>query len=233
MDTRKEKSPGLRMKALAAAAGVPKSTILFYLNEGLLPAPVKTSPNMAYYDPACVDRIRLILHLQKRHRLSLSEVRRILDSNDPSDLSVRLELNDIVFGRGRRTPLLDSKTFCRRTGLKAGQLKRLLDARLLQPLEKGRFDTEDVGMGEMYAGALNSGVRVEDLKYYVTLGEKIVDHEMKLRRRLTGHLSDVQDAALTIEMVKSARMCRAYVVDRLFQHRVAAMPALKEEENTP
>jgi hypothetical protein len=31
-------------------------------------------------------------------------------------------------------------------------------------------------------------------------------------------------------MVKSARMCRAYVIDRLFQQRVAGMRTLKEEE---
>ncbi len=228
-----KKSPGLRMNALVAATGVPKSTILFYLAEGLLPAPVKTSPNMAYYDPACVERIRLIQHLQGRHRLSLSEIRCMLTSSDPTDLSMRLELSDIIFGRGRQTPLLDAKAFCRRTGLKAGQLKKLLDARLLQPLERDRFDAEDLGMGEMYGRALDFGVRVEDLDYYVSLGEKIVDREMELRHRLTGHLSDAQDAATTIELVKNARMCRAYVIDRLFQHRVAAMPDLKEKEGKP
>jgi hypothetical protein len=47
---------------------------------------------------------------------------------------------------------------------------------------------------------------------------------------MTGHLPDEEDAALTIEMVKSARMCRAYIIDRLFQHRVAAMRDLKDEE---
>jgi hypothetical protein len=71
---------------------------------------------------------------------------------------------------------------------------------------------------------------MEDIKYYVELGEKIVDQEMALRRRMTGHLPDEEDAALTIEMVKSARMCRAYIIDRLFQHRVAAMRDLKDEE---
>jgi len=29
-------------------------------------------------------------------------------------------------------------------------------------------------------------------------------------------------------MVKNARMCRAYIIDRLFQHRVAGMKDLKE-----
>ena len=46
------------MNELTGATGVPKSTILYYIAQGLLPEPRKTSPNMAYYDPACVERLR-------------------------------------------------------------------------------------------------------------------------------------------------------------------------------
>ncbi|MCU0591876.1 MAG: hypothetical protein MUC57_10420 [Desulfobacterales bacterium] len=51
---------------------------------------------------------------------------------------------------------------------------------------------------------------------------------MALRNRMTGRLPYQNDAAATIQMVKNTRMCRAYVIDRLFQLRVAAMKDLKE-----
>ena len=70
---------------------------------------------------------------------------------------------------------------------------------------------------------------IEDLVYYIELGEKIVDHEMRLRRRMTHHLPHDQDAAMSMELVKDARMTRAYIIDRLFQHRVATMRDLKED----
>ena len=53
---------------------------------------------------------------------------------------------------------------------------------------------------------------------------------MAIRKRLTHHLPYDEDAALTIELVKSARMMRAYIIDRLFQRRVAAMTDLKAAE---
>lgn len=53
------------MNELTSATGVPKSTVLYYLGQGLLPQPRKTSPNMAYYEPSSIDRIRLIQQLQK------------------------------------------------------------------------------------------------------------------------------------------------------------------------
>ena len=98
------------------------------------------------------------------------------------------------------------------------------------PLTKDFFDPDDVNIGKIYAHVLGNGLRIEDMRYYVDLGEKIVDHEMSLRRYLTHHLPHEQDAALSMELVKDARMTRAYIIDRLFQHRVASMRDLKEEE---
>jgi thiaminase len=85
-------------------------------------------------------------------------------------------------------------------------------------------------MGKMYATVSAFGLSSEDMTEYVALCEKIVDHEMAIRKRLTHHLPYDEDAALTIELVKSARMMRAYLIDRLFQRRVAAMTDLKEAE---
>jgi DNA-binding transcriptional MerR regulator len=220
---------GLKMNELASVTGVPKSTILYYLSQGLLPEPRRTSRNMAYYEPACVERIKLIQQMQERHRLTLSEIKRCLDDTERgAELGVYLELNEEVFGSLKPRRLLDAKAFCRETGLSAGQLEELLQARLLLPLEEGRYDAQDVGMGRMYLEALNFGIRTKDLSYYAELGETIVDREMALRNRMTGGLPYQHDAAATIQMVKNARMCRAYIIDRLFQHRVAAMKDLKD-----
>jgi DNA-binding transcriptional MerR regulator len=223
--------PGMRMKELVEATGVPKSTVLHYLNQGLLPEPQKTSPNMAYYDPVCVGRIQYIQHLQHRHRLSLSEIRQMLDQKrDNLDFSIYNELDTIIFGQTQDTRYLKVSDFCAATGLSRGLLKRLVEAKLLLPLQEDCFDPQDIGMGKMYAAVSEFGLSTEDMTGYVELCEKIVDHEMAIRKRLTHHLPYDKDAALTIELVKSARMMRAYIIDRLFQRRVAAMKDLKDSE---
>ena len=232
MDTKSQSSkPGLRMKELVEKTGVPKSTILHYLNQGLLPEPQKTSPNMAYYDPACVGRIHYIQHLQRRHRLSLFEIKQMLNQKGQDlDFSIFNELDTIIFGQMQDSRLLNASDFCATTGLSRQQLKDLLEAKLLLPLQEDRFDPQDIGMGKMYATVSAFGLSSEDMIEYVALCEKIVDHEMAIRKRLTHHLPYDEDAALTIELVKSARMMRAYIIDRLFQNRVAAMNDLKDSE---
>ena len=55
-----------------------------YLREGLLPEPVKTSRNMAYYPPEFVERIRLIKQLQEERFMPLRVIRDLLDATTAS-----------------------------------------------------------------------------------------------------------------------------------------------------
>ena len=73
----------LRMRELAEASGVSAGTIKHYLREGLLPEPVKTSRNMAYYPADFVDRIRLIKQLQEERFMPLRLIKGMLDE-DPA-----------------------------------------------------------------------------------------------------------------------------------------------------
>jgi len=223
-----EKKKGLRMLELVKATGLPKSTILHYVSEGLLPEPIKTRPNMAYYDPQCIERVELIKTLQGRYRLPLAKIKNLLELKDQGrDLNLRMELAEVVFGPADPDPL-DEAAFGQATGLTPDQLRALRDTRLLLPLNPGQFDREDVGMGRLYAQGLALGLKVEDLSFYPELGWRIVDQEMSLRRRVTHHLPEDMDALITIRLTQAARATRSYVIDRLFQLRAAASRDLKE-----
>src|SRR5438105_5019613 len=69
----------LKMSELAERSGVSAGTIKHYLREGLLPEPVRTSRNMAYYPEQFVERIRLIKRLQEERFLPLRLIKGVLD----------------------------------------------------------------------------------------------------------------------------------------------------------
>ena len=83
----------LRMGELAAASGVSAATIKHYLREGLLPEPVKTSRNMAYYPAEFVDRIRMIKQLQEERYMPLRVIKDLLEE-DPDRAKALIELGD-------------------------------------------------------------------------------------------------------------------------------------------
>ena len=72
----------LRVGELSRRTGVSTSAINYYVREGLLPPPLKTAPNMAYYDPGYVDMVNSIRVLQREKGLSLSEIKELLDSGE-------------------------------------------------------------------------------------------------------------------------------------------------------
>src|ERR671931_1353640 len=91
----------LRISELAERSGVPVATIRHYLREGLLPEPVKTSRNMAYYPPEFVERIRLIKQLQEERFMPLRVIRDLLQREDaePDRLRAMIELEDRILER--------------------------------------------------------------------------------------------------------------------------------------
>jgi len=221
--------PGLAMKELSRATGLPRSTLLHYTAEGLLPPPVRTSRNMAWYDPACVDRVKLVRQLQKNHRLALHEIRALLRSGEPAALAGRLAVNEAVFGAGTgAAPALDLGAFTAETGLAPAAVAALAREGLLVPLEEGRFDPADVVAGRAYARAIGWGLAPADFAFYARAAAQVVDSEVALRARLNAPLSEADDAARTLEMLGNARVLRTYVVERTFQRRIAAMKSFKE-----
>jgi len=91
----------LKISELAERSGVPVATVRHYLREGLLPEPVKTSRNMAYYPPEFVDRIRVIKQLQEERFMPLRLIRDLLEreDSDPERLRAMIELEDRILER--------------------------------------------------------------------------------------------------------------------------------------
>ncbi len=217
----KGKGSMLKMKKLVEATGVAKSTILHYVNEGLLPKPVKTSPNMAYYAHTCIERIRFIKQLQSKHRLGLSQIKIILKQRDKGrEVTPLIELKEIVFGKSG-SERMDTKAFCRATGLSPEDVDKFIAAGSLMPEKKGRFDTEDVAIGQVLHQYMDMGLRARDTTYYHHFAEKIVAKEMALRKRLVKDQSYDEAVVLTMRLTKNARFLRAYVIDRVFQKHAA------------
>lgn len=220
-------SPMLKMKDLMEATGLPKSTIIHYVNEGLLPQPVKTGPNMAYYHPSTVERIALIKQIQHRMRLPLAAIKGVLREMDKGrDVTPLLELHEHLFHFSNDR--IDKESFCMATGLSVEETDEFLERSILSPLEDGLFDEEDIAIGKSLRYGLNMGMKPEEWEFYPRLAEQIVNHEFELRERYTASLGFEQNAEMTLGMTRTARALRAYVIDRIFQRRVYSRKSLQE-----
>lgn len=215
------------MKDLALATGVAKSTILLYVKKGLLPKPVKTSPNMAYYDPACIDRIAFIKKIQSSRRLPLAAIKGLLKEMDRGrDIAPLLELQSMLFGSAEEK--MDAAVFCTESGLTPGQLSLLCEKNLIVPLEKDMFDEGDLALARQLKGCLDLGIGVEDLGFYPKFARQIVAEEISLREKYTKDLGFKENAGLTLELTLLARGMRAYIIDRTLQKELIRFKGLNQ-----
>jgi DNA-binding transcriptional MerR regulator len=70
------------MRDLVRESGLPRETIHFYMQQGLLPKPVKTGRNTAVYSTGHLERLRRIRELQERQFLPLKAIRAVLEDTD-------------------------------------------------------------------------------------------------------------------------------------------------------
>jgi len=77
----------MKMKELSQLSDTPKSTILYYIKEGLLPEPRKVKANLSLYDETYVERIRFIKYLQINLGASIEQIKDLIkkDSFDFSE----------------------------------------------------------------------------------------------------------------------------------------------------
>ena len=175
----------LKMSELAERSGVSAGTIKHYLRAGLLPEPVKTSRNMAWYPPEFVERIQLIKELQERRFMPLKAIKGLLE----------------LEGEATRISAAELK---RRYGVPQEVLDRLAELEVITPSSSG-YGVSDVRIVEAIsrfrAGGYDEriGFTVYDtLRYREAMGALVKEEVDVLMERLAGEM-DPDEAMALIE----------------------------------
>lgn len=224
---------------IARAAGVTRATVKHYHDLGLLPPPVFTGPNMAYYDPASVERIALVRELRERRHLPLQTIAEMLATQGAERVAQALHLS-----RALRADLLDSLAGDHREPISRGEmleipgmdeevLAKLEALGLVQALERDRYDPLSLkvaqAVGLMRAEGLTeqAGLRVEDLELYLSRLEALVRDEVALfTARVLGRFDRSTEERYMRSALKGADALVLAVRDRLLSRFL-------EEKGTP
>jgi DNA-binding transcriptional MerR regulator len=185
----------LRMGELAEASGVSSATIKHYLREGLLPEPVKTSRNMAYYPPEFVERIRLIKQLQEERYMPLKVIKDLLEE-DPERAKALIELGDRLLERAREgeEQRISAAEVRHRYNVPQEALDRLAELEVLTPTNEGYSPTDVsivAAISRFRDGGYDEriGFTVYDtLRYKEAMGDLVREEVDVLMDRLAGEV---------------------------------------------
>ncbi len=184
----------MRISELTDATGVSIQTIHYYLREGLLPPPTKTSPNMAYYNPEYVDDIRLIKELQEKRYLPLSVIKLVLDAkrqgkhvNDIQDMKLALEDIFRPVGPGEEIEPVSLMEVVVMTGMPVETLEALGEMGILMPIttpEGKRYDGLDLRIARAIKKLLDLGLAVADLEFFKGYVEALLQGMQTIREKV-------------------------------------------------
>lgn len=199
----------VKIGTLAKRTGVLPATIKYYIAEGLLPKPKKTSKNMAYYDPFYIERIKAIKELQKKLYLPLKVIKKVIHrQGNPSSIE---EFKALFTVKGQifenltfpaHHPPVSREELIRRTLISPADMKSLEDMKLIESVN-GLYGEDDIRIAETVAQLRSGGITEglgftsKDLNFLVNTVERISVKEVKLfSKKLAEKLFDEESARL-------------------------------------
>jgi DNA-binding transcriptional MerR regulator len=232
MEKERRAERGLRMRELEALTGETKATILFWVSQGLLPPPRKTSRNMAWYDYRYPRMIEAIRFFQRQFNRSLSEIREYIEAFGGHEALLSVQDNLQIFLLGYEHP--GGRTFSRQeflqiTGMGEEELEELLRVGLLVPREEGCFESSDINAAKAIRAHRAEGVTLEELLFYPETARRLslLEVQFTLRSWMAKPPQDPDEALR--KALRQAALARHYYCSRFFRKNLDA--ALGETRN--
>jgi len=174
-----------KMKELMALSDESKSTILFYIKEGLLPEPQKPKPNVHLYDESCVQILKFIKYLQHNFSYSISEIKSIFqDNNFDFDGSFEMMVRSLeLISGGRDNQWYTQKEFLSLLNMDEKKLKEYQEKGYLFERAKG-FSSKEVEIAEILERAASLGLDCSLLDAYVSDAKVLAQKENDVGAKL-------------------------------------------------
>jgi len=171
----------LKMKKLMEETGESKSTILFYIKEGLLPEPEKPKPNLHLYDESCINIIKFIKYLQNQFSYSIAQIQGVFKEKKftfSDDFSMMLRSLELMSG-STDNKWYTQEEFLALSGLSEYKLKGYLNRGLLFKQEQG-FSTQELKLVDIFKRADMLGLDKKLFYAYVKAAKKLAKIEYAL-----------------------------------------------------
>ena len=198
----------LKMKHLMEATGESKSTILFYIKEGLLPEPEKPKPNLHLYDESCINIIKFIKYLQNQFSYTIAQIKSVFSENKftfSDDFSMMLRSLELM-ACSPNAKWYNDEDFLELTNLREDELTAYLDKGWLFRQKRG-FSTQELKLVKLFKRAkklklndelfdtyVKSAIQMAEIEY--ALGSGLLESD---KRRNNEHYELLFDSILTLK----------------------------------
>jgi len=222
-----------KISEVVAKTGVPKSTILYYIKEGLLPEAEKIKPNVHRYSDEHVERLKYIRYMQEEVGSTNEQIKTALGNANRS-LSSSLTMIEPLMNTLSRVPAdathYTKSQFIDTFGLDAALVDALLEKGVLLPTAKDDFTKKDAAVVKLVELYKSLGIDPEILEAYAEHAKALAALERQMQQSLCTLRTDENFSDLWKLLFETLFTAKPYLFDRHSYHTFIS--ALKDELGT-
>jgi len=180
-----------KISEVVAKTNVPKSTILYYIKEGLLPQAKKIKQNVHKYNEEHIELIKYIKYMQENMGSSIEEIKEALKKKNSSFSGSYTMLAPLMKTLSDDSGLehYTKEEFIEHFALDKRILQQLLKDEIVIPVNKDDFTKKDAGIVTLVEHFLEVGVSYSILQEYIKHAKILADLEQKMLE----DLCDIRD----------------------------------------
>lgn len=221
-----------KISELVALTHVPKSTILYYIKEGLLPEAVKLKSNVHHYSEEHVELIKYIKYMQQEMGSSIEEIKGILQHKNQSmasSFSMLAPLMETLTAIPSTAKHYTKQEFIDYFDINPELLEQLLKDGVLIPTGKDDFTDKEASIIRLLEDYSEIGLDYTLLKEYVNQAKILADFECQLQQQLCKRRTDENFSTLWKIMFETLFNAKSYLFSR-YTHK-GLIKVLQDEIN--
>jgi len=173
-----------KISELVSKSGVPKSTILYYIKEGLLPEAKKLKPNVHRYSESHLELLHYIEYMKAHFGSTNEQLKDILQFKDQSfstSSGMIVPLMNTLSAVPSDAEHYTKSEFIEQFGVDERLLEQLIDDEIILPTAPNDFTEKEASIMKLIGYFQEVGIEYEILKMYVFHAKalSLLEHQMQ------------------------------------------------------
>lgn len=206
-----------KISEVVTKTDVPKSTILYYIKEGLLPEAKKIKSNVHKYSNEHIELLKYIKYMQETMGSSIDEIKSALEKKNDSfsgSYTMLAPLMNTLSGETSYTKQYTKAEFVEYFDIDRNLLQTLLKDKILIPLNEDAFTEKEASILILVENFLEVGVDYSILKEYVKHGRILAELEQKMQKSLCQVKDEKNFSVLWKIMFETLFKTKEYILNR-------------------
>jgi DNA-binding transcriptional MerR regulator len=206
-----------KISELVAKTNIPKSKILYYIREGLLPEAKKIKSNVHRYSDEHLKLIEYIKYMKEEMNCSNAQIKASLENKNSSfssSYTMLVPLMNTLCAIEEGTKYYSKKEFVDIFDIDIDLLDELLEMKIILPINDKSFTSKDASIISLVKHFKNVGIDYNILKEYVLYAKKLSQLELEMQQSLCSVRDDDNFATLWKIMFETLFNAKGYIFNR-------------------